>query len=139
MAHGSTTSPATRQAHYYVPQPMPWPIMGSFSLFCLILGLDKHTSAMLAAFGAIGVGFGGQMTYGQTIGFIVQPETFFRGLLGLSVKGGIWGLIADRRMPRGFLERTSNIQRRTSKFSYPGLLDIQCSMYTGHSRVNDVW
>jgi cytochrome c oxidase subunit 3 len=39
MAQGaSTTSTATRQAHYYVPQPMPWPIMGSFSLFCMILG-----------------------------------------------------------------------------------------------------
>jgi cytochrome c oxidase subunit 3 len=39
MAQGtSTTSTTTRQAHYYVPQPMPWPIMGSFSLFCMILG-----------------------------------------------------------------------------------------------------
>ena len=24
------------QAHYYVPQPMPWPIMGSFALFCMV-------------------------------------------------------------------------------------------------------
>jgi len=32
---GSTT---TQQAHYYVPQPMPWPIMGSVSLFFLIVG-----------------------------------------------------------------------------------------------------
>jgi cytochrome c oxidase subunit 3 len=38
MAHGSTPSSTTRQAHYFVPQPMPWPIMGSFSLFCMILG-----------------------------------------------------------------------------------------------------
>src|SRR6185369_5587131 len=38
MAHASTTSPTTRQAHYYVPQPMPWPIMGSFSIFCMALG-----------------------------------------------------------------------------------------------------
>jgi cytochrome c oxidase subunit 3 len=38
MEHGSTTSPTTRQVHYYVPQPMPWPIMGSFSIFCLALG-----------------------------------------------------------------------------------------------------
>ena len=36
MKHGGSTS--TRQAHYFVPQPMPWPIMGSFSLFCLALG-----------------------------------------------------------------------------------------------------
>jgi cytochrome c oxidase subunit 3 len=38
MAHASTTSPTTRQAHYYVPQPMPWPIMGAFSIFCMALG-----------------------------------------------------------------------------------------------------
>jgi cytochrome c oxidase subunit 3 len=31
-------SPATRQAHYYVPQPMPWPIMGSAALFLMVLG-----------------------------------------------------------------------------------------------------
>ncbi len=38
MAHASTTSPTARQGHYYVPQPMPWPIMGSFSIFCMALG-----------------------------------------------------------------------------------------------------
>ncbi len=79
-------------------------------LFCLLLGLDKHTSAMLAAFGAIGVGFGGQMTYGQTIGFIVQPETFFWGLLGLSVKGGIWGLIGGTFVGLGLVQR--QVQRK---------------------------
>ncbi len=74
-------------------------------LLSLILGLDKSTSAMLAAFGAIGVGFGGQMTYGQTIGFIVRPETFFWGLLGLSLKGGIWGLIGGTFLGLGLIQR----------------------------------
>jgi cytochrome c oxidase subunit 3 len=36
MEQGATTT--TRQAHYHVPQPMPWPIMGSTALFCMILG-----------------------------------------------------------------------------------------------------
>ena len=31
-------SPQTRQGHYYVPQPMPWPIMGSTALFLMALG-----------------------------------------------------------------------------------------------------
>jgi len=35
MAHASTP---TRQAHYSVPQPMPWPIMGSMALFCMVVG-----------------------------------------------------------------------------------------------------
>jgi cytochrome c oxidase subunit 3 len=36
MEHGATTT--TRQTHYAVPQPMPWPIMGSVALFCMALG-----------------------------------------------------------------------------------------------------
>jgi cytochrome c oxidase subunit III len=36
MEHGATTT--TRQAHYAVPQPMPWPIMGSAALFSMALG-----------------------------------------------------------------------------------------------------
>jgi cytochrome c oxidase subunit 3 len=28
----------TRQQHYYVPQPMPWPIFGSTALFLMVLG-----------------------------------------------------------------------------------------------------
>ncbi|HTP62612.1 MAG TPA: cytochrome c oxidase subunit 3 [Burkholderiales bacterium] len=36
MEHSATTT--TRQTHYAVPQPMPWPIMGSASLFCMALG-----------------------------------------------------------------------------------------------------
>ncbi len=79
-------------------------------LFSLILGLDKNTSAMLAAFGAIGVGFGGQMTYGQTIGFIARPETLLWGLLGLSVKGGVWGLIGGTFIGLGLVQR--QVQRK---------------------------
>ena len=36
MAHSAPTS--GRQEHYAVPQPMPWPIMGSIALFCMALG-----------------------------------------------------------------------------------------------------
>jgi cytochrome c oxidase subunit 3 len=36
MAHSAST-PA-KQAHYSVPQPMPWPVMGSASLFMMALG-----------------------------------------------------------------------------------------------------
>jgi cytochrome c oxidase subunit 3 len=36
MEQGASTT--TRQAHYHVPQPMPWPIMGAFALFCMALG-----------------------------------------------------------------------------------------------------
>jgi len=34
----SQDAAATPQHHYYVPQPMPWPIMGSTALFLMALG-----------------------------------------------------------------------------------------------------
>jgi cytochrome c oxidase subunit 3 len=37
MAHSAATS-QERQTHYSVPAPMPWPIMGSASLFLMALG-----------------------------------------------------------------------------------------------------
>jgi cytochrome c oxidase subunit III len=38
MAHSAPTATGGRQTHYSVPQPMPWPIMGSASLFMMALG-----------------------------------------------------------------------------------------------------
>ncbi|HEX2649156.1 MAG TPA: cytochrome c oxidase subunit 3 [Burkholderiales bacterium] len=38
MAHAESTTHGGRQAHYSVPQPMPWPIMGSVALFMMALG-----------------------------------------------------------------------------------------------------
>jgi len=37
MAHAESTTRG-RQTHYAVPQPMPWPIMGSTALFMMALG-----------------------------------------------------------------------------------------------------
>jgi len=38
MAHSASTTTEGRQQHYHVPQPMPWPIMGSTSIFLMALG-----------------------------------------------------------------------------------------------------
>ena len=39
MAHSATpAAQGAKQAHYFVPQPMPWPILGSISLFLMALG-----------------------------------------------------------------------------------------------------
>jgi hypothetical protein len=59
---------------------------------CLLLGREKD-AGIIAAFAAIGVGFGGQETYGQTVGLSVKPETFTWGILGFFIKGGKWGLL----------------------------------------------
>ncbi|MFH1743210.1 MAG: hypothetical protein ABIH23_29745 [bacterium] len=60
---------------------------------CLLLRQSGSLAALAALFGAIGVGFGGQMTYGQTIGFIIKSETFWWGFTGLTLKGAVWGLL----------------------------------------------
>ena len=54
MEPGASTT--TRQAHYHVPQPMPWPIMGSTALFCMALGAVFVMNA--SSGGWVGVAFG---------------------------------------------------------------------------------
>lgn len=48
---------------------------------------------LLSAAGALGMYFGGSMSYGQTIGLTCDkrpPEALARGLVGLGLKGAIW-------------------------------------------------
>src|SRR5688572_10764010 len=69
-------------------------IPGAMIGLVLCLMLDRHSDAgLIAAFAAIGVGFGGQETYGQTVGLSLLPETFWWAMLGFVVKGAVWGLL----------------------------------------------
>jgi cytochrome c oxidase subunit 3 len=54
MAHGSTT---TRQTHYAVPQPMPWPFLGSTALFLMALGAVFLFNGALGGWVSIAAGF----------------------------------------------------------------------------------
>ncbi|MBX3437187.1 MAG: hypothetical protein KF861_06835, partial [Planctomycetaceae bacterium] len=71
---------------------------------CHLLGWNRH-AAIACAFGTIGVGLGGQMTYGQTIGFVRDPETVWWGLLGLTTKGAVWGLSGGLLIGLGLTHR----------------------------------
>ena len=69
-------------------------IPGAMIGLVLCLLLDRHSDAgRIAAFAAIGVGFGGQETYGQTVGLSLQPDTFWWAILGFVIKGAVWGLL----------------------------------------------
>jgi cytochrome c oxidase subunit 3 len=54
MAHSATSS--DRQQHYSVPAPMPWPIMGSTSLFLMALGAVFVFNGMMGGWVSIGAG-----------------------------------------------------------------------------------
>ena len=74
--------------------PLGAMIPGVMIALALCLLLDRETdAAWIAAFGAVGVGFGGQETYGQTVGLSYQPETFAWAITGFAIKGAKWGLV----------------------------------------------
>ncbi len=77
-------------------------IPGALVVLALGQGSGRRDLTWLAAMGAIGVGFGGEMTYGQTVGFIAQRESFWWGFLGLALKGGVWGLLAGAFLALSF-------------------------------------
>jgi cytochrome c oxidase subunit 3 len=54
MAQTATTNP---RQHYFVPQPMPWPIMGSIALFCMMTGAVFVFNSHPRGWIAIGLGF----------------------------------------------------------------------------------
>lgn len=56
-------------------------------------GLFRLTGTSLAVFTAwcsLGIGLGGQETYGQTIGLLRDWNTAAWGMLGLTIKGAVW-------------------------------------------------
>ncbi len=68
-------------------------IPGAIVMFCLarLLGWSRSLG-IVAAIGTVGIGLGGQETYGQTIGFLRDSQTVLWGLTGLTLKGGMWGV-----------------------------------------------
>ena len=54
MAQSATAS--QRQQHYYVPQPMPWPVMGSTALFLMTLGAALVFNSISAGWISIALG-----------------------------------------------------------------------------------
>lgn len=71
-------------------------------VLCQLLGYRVRSSACVAAFSALGIGFGGEMTYGQTLGLLRHGETFWWGLTGTTLKGGVWGLLGGAMLGLGF-------------------------------------
>ena len=58
----------------------------------MLLGFKPGFTSLVVVFGVVGVGLGGEMTYGQTLGFLRNAETVWWGNLGTTLKGAVWGL-----------------------------------------------
>lgn len=72
-------------------------------LVLAVLLRQERQAAWLAACAAAGVGLGGQMTYGQTVGLSLKPEWFWWAMLGFAVKGGAWGLAGGAVLGAGLI------------------------------------
>lgn len=65
-------------------------------VLALAPGLPAASSLRVVAWGTMAIGFGGSMTYGQTVGLTQDAELVGNwaalrwGLLGLALKGGLW-------------------------------------------------
>jgi hypothetical protein len=98
----------------------------------LLLGYTREAAAMAALFGAVGVGYGGNMTYGQTLGFLRDSDTVYWGLLGCVVKGGVWGLLGGAVLGVGLTRH--QYERKTLVM---GFLITIVAFYVGVKLIND--
>jgi len=97
----------------------------------MLLNLSVKASAVLVVFAAVGIGIGGEMTYGQTLGFLRNPDTVWWGTLGTTVKGSIWGLLGAVIFAMGLLYK--KLSRRTIIVAYLLLL---AGIYVGFKLIN---
>lgn len=98
----------------------------------LLFELPVATASVLIVFGIFGIGLGGEMTYGQTLGFLRNPETVWWGTAGTTLKGAVWGLLGGSVFSLGFFFR--RISKRTLLIS---LLLLLLGMFAGFKLVND--
>ncbi len=58
----------------------------------MLLGFRPKFTSVVVVFSVVGVGLGGEMTYGQTLTFLRDPATVWWGNVATAIKGGVWGL-----------------------------------------------
>lgn len=98
----------------------------------MLLELPANTIAILTVFGVVGIGLGGEMTYGQTLGFLRNPETVLWGTTGTTVKGAIWGLLGGAVLALGFF--FNRIPKKTLIIAF---LLMMGGLFLGFKLIND--
>ena len=85
-------------------------------ILCLLLEIPATLSAIITVFGVAAIGIGGEMTYGQTLGFLRVPDTMWWGILGITLKGAVWGLVGGTILAVGFLHQRLKAKTVTIAF-----------------------
>ena len=98
----------------------------------LLLELPVAATSVLVVFGVFGIGLGGEMTYGQTLGFLRNPETVWWGTAGTTLKGAVWGLLGGAVFSIGFLFK--RIPKKTLILTF---VLMMIGMYIGFKLIND--
>ncbi len=98
----------------------------------MLLDLSPSATAVLMVFGVAGVGLGGEMTYGQTLGFLKNPETVWCGTAGTTLKGAVWGLLGGTVLSLGFIYR--RISKRTIIYTF---LILILGFFVGFKLINE--
>jgi hypothetical protein len=83
-------------------------------------------------FGVVGIGLGGEMTYGQTLGFLRQPDTVWWGTMATSLKGAVWGLLGGIVLSLGFVHK--KLKQQTIALA---LVLTMAGMYAGFKLINE--
>lgn len=99
---------------------------------CMLLELPATFASLLVVFGVVGIGLGGEMTYGQTLGFLRQPDTVRRGILATTIKGSVWGIFGGAVLSAGFLVK--KLSKKTIAISF---LVMMVGMMLGFKLINE--
>lgn len=98
----------------------------------LLLKLPPAFASILVVFGVFGIGLGGEMTYGQTLGFLRNPDTVWWGTAGTTLKGSAWGFLGGAVFSMGFL-----FHRIPKKIILKGLLLMMAGYFLGFKLINE--
>jgi hypothetical protein len=99
---------------------------------CLLLGGSARYAALVTVFAVVGVGVGGEMTYGQTLHFLRDVDTLAFGTAGTTVKGAVWGFCSGLFVAIGLLH--ARLGKRIVGF---GMLLFFSGMLLGFKLIND--
>ena len=101
-------------------------------VICMLIDIPVRSAAVATVFGTVGIAMGGEMTYGQTLGFLRDADTIWWGLAGTTVKGGVWGLTGGLFVALGLL-----YPRIKTKILLTGFLIFLIGFVAGLKLIND--